>query len=1068
MRRAALLTLSLLAAAPLRADEAARREGLELFERRVRPTFADRCVRCHGPREGGKPPRGGLRLDTPAGLLAGGSSGPSVVPERPEESPLLVRLRAPEDEERMPPDGPLAPELIDDIARWVRLGAPVPGVAAVSTATNDDPRWAMSALRPATPPPVQDAAWCRTDVDRFILAKLEAVGLRPAPEADRRTLLRRVTFDLTGLPPTVEEAAAFLADEAPDAWDRLVDRLLASPAHAERWARHWLDVARYADTKGYVFVEDRAYPGAWTYRDWVVRSLAQDLPWPAFVERQLAADVLVERGELPRSELAALGFQTLGRRFLNDPWDVADDRLDVATRGLLGLTVSCARCHDHEFEPIPQRDYYALVGVLRSASEPPPPPIDDRQDEQALAYRAEKARREAEAARVFTAADAALRTRERAPARVAAYLVAVRDARGADDTAAAGLAKERGLEAALLARWRAWLKAGAPAEPRRALTLPAALPDAAAVAGLLAGLTDDAIAAEAPGLLAGIAAATSSAPVAAALLLTREAPRDLAGLAALVAPALADPAVLDAPGAPLGLAPAEVEQLLEPGDKDHVQKSRAAVAELEASHPGAPARAHALADGPPFTAPLLRRGRRDQPGEAVPRGFLACLSPGGVAPVWTATTGRLELARAIAGHPMAARAIVNRVWGWRFGEALARTPSDLGARGERPTHPELLEWLAARFIESGGSLRRLHRLLVGSAVYRQASTPDPAAREQDPEGRLLAWFPRRRLSAEEVRDALLAQAGALDRTVGGRPVDLETSPRRTLYAFVDRQEPPAFLRTFDAPSPDAHAPRRSPTTVPQQALFLLDAPFVHAQARALGRAVEGVPAGVERVQALWARALGRPASAEEEAAALALVARGPTTPPRSPWTNGRARLEGERVVDFVPLPHFTGDAWRGGPALPDPALGWCLLTRDGGHPGRGDGFAVARRLVLPAGTATIRGAVVHAAKQGDGVRARVVSDRQGLLLQAVVRHGSAELSVDGLAVTEGETLDFVVDCRANEGWDSFRWAPEVTLAGGASFSAALDFAGPTSTPPLDPWARLAHALVLTNEWLHVD
>src|SRR5579885_560826 len=385
----ALAALGLPAAAEP-AKPATPAEAAEFFEKRVRPVLVENCQACHGD----KKQRGGLRLDSRAALLKGGENGPAVAPGDPGKSRLIQAVRHAGDL-KMPPKKQLPAEAVEALAAWVKMGAPWPETPQaaqgdpLSPAAARDRHWAFRPVRKPVLPAVRHEGWVRTPVDRFILARLEEKGHRPAPPADRRTLLRRITFDLIGLPPTPEEVDAFLNDPSPDAYEKVVDRLLASPHYGERWGRHWLDVARYADTKGYVFTDERRFPFSYTYRDWVIRSLNEDLPYDQFVLQQLAADQLLPLtlssppaaggegrvGGDDKRSLAAMGFLTLGRRFLNNPHDIIDDRIDVVCRGLMGLTVACARCHDHKYDPISQKDYYALYGVFASSVEPKELPV---------------------------------------------------------------------------------------------------------------------------------------------------------------------------------------------------------------------------------------------------------------------------------------------------------------------------------------------------------------------------------------------------------------------------------------------------------------------------------------------------------------------------------------------------------------------------------------------------------------------------------------------------------------------------------------------------------------------
>ncbi len=715
-------------------------QAVEFFEKRVRPVLVEKCQSCHGP----KKQQGGLRLDSKAALLKGGDTGPVVQPGQPDKSLLIQAVRQAGDL-KMPPKGKLDAEAVAALAGWVKMGAPWPetatpakGSSAVAEARKS--HWSFRPVTKPALPAVKNAAWVSNPVDRFVLARLEAAGLTPAPPADRRTLLRRVSFDLIGLPPTPEEVAAFEADTAPEAYERLVDRLLASPRYGERWGRHWLDVARYADTKGYVFTDERRFPYAYTYRDYVIRSFNEDLPYDQFVVQQLAADQL-PLGNDPRP-LAAMGYLTLGRRFLNNQQDIIDDRIDVTMRGLQGLTVACARCHDHKFDPIPQKDYYSLYGVFASSVEPRDLPLlgtPDRTPE-LVAFEAELAKRKAAVEKFRQEHQKELSQRNRK----------VRD--------------------------------------------------------------------------------------------------ELRGL----------------------------------------QKK---VDQWQVVGRGAPPRAMVLNDATaPVEPHVLLRGNPRNVGPAVPRQFLEVVA-GEKRHPFKKGSGRLELAQAIASkdNPLTARVLVNRVWAWHFGKGLVRTPSDFGTRGEPPTHPELLDWLAATFMEEGWSVKKLHKLILLSSTYRQASDGNEKAAQADPENRLLGRMNRQRLDFEAMRDGLLAAAGRLDVRSGGPAVDLTRAPfstRRSVYGFIDRQNLPGLFRTFDFASPDASTAQRYTTTVPQQALFLMNSPFVVEQARHFVSRpdVAARPTDAAKIDRLYRLAYGRAAAPDEVELGRRFLAEAARAPAKlSPW-----------------------------------------------------------------------------------------------------------------------------------------------------------------------------------------
>jgi mono/diheme cytochrome c family protein len=721
--------LCLLLPAVLHAAPPANPQAVEFFEKHVRPVLVSKCQSCHGP----KRQQSGLRLDSRAALLQGSDNGAVLVPGEPDKS-LLVKAIRYDGDVQMPPKGKLPAEAVAHLTTWVRMGAPWPDgdVKAdehtLSVAEVRRTHWSFQPVRKPALPAVKDRVRVKTPIDAFVLARLDAKGLTLAPAVDRRTLIRRVTLDLHGLPPTPEEVAAFEADRSADAYARLVDRLLASPRYGERWGRHWLDVARYADSKGYVFTDERRYPFAYTYRDYIIRSFNEDLPYDQFVVQQLAADQL-PLGEDKRP-LAALGYLTLGRRFLNNIHDIIDDRIDVTMRGLQAMTAGCARCHDHKFDPIPQNDYYSLYGVFASCVEPKELPLIGRPEQttELVAFEKELAKRKAE---------------------VEKYRAEHKD------ELAKGNRKFRD------------------------------------------------------------------------------------GLRAL-------------------------------------QKK---VDQWQATAPFAPPRAMVLQDLPnPVTPQVFLRGNPNNHGPSVPRQFLEVVA-GEKRQPFRQGSGRLELARAIVDrdNPLTARVMVNRIWLHHFGAGLVRTPSDFGLRGEPPTHPELLDWLAATFLDNGWSIKKLHRLILLSSTYQQVSSVDPRLLQTDPDNRLLARMNRRRLDFEAMRDSLLAVAGRLDTTMGGRAVELTTAPfsgRRSVYGFIDRQNLPGLFRTFDFASPDTSTPQRYTTTVPQQALFLMNSPFVIEQARHLAKRAD-VAAQMEdemKINRMYQLAYGRAPEPDEIALGLRYLA----------------------------------------------------------------------------------------------------------------------------------------------------------------------------------------------------
>ncbi len=1096
---ATVVLLAGLSVAPsARADE-----GLEFFESKIRPVLVKECYECHAA--DAKQIHGGLLLDHQAGLLKGGDSGPAVTPGDVQASSLIAALR--HESFEMPPEGKLPDEVIQDFVRWVEMGAPDPRSEATETkslamsleeAAN---HWAYRPLvRPALPP-LADASWPLNDIDHFVLARLESEGLRPVRPATKREWIRRATFDLIGLPPTPQEIDAFLADESSSAYETVVERLLGSPHYGERWGRHWLDVARYAEDQAHTFAVKPSTSG-YRYRDWVIDALNDDLPYDQFVKLQIAAD-LMDLDEAARfRHLPALGFFGLGAQYYKNSdaerakADELDDRVDTLTRGFLGLTVSCARCHDHKYDAIPTQDYYSLAGVFQSsklddAALVPQPQVEAYQASQQRITKADEAVKAFVAQQQRTAAETeALKLADYA---LAAWRFRQAEAAGTPRPLAE-LASSTGLAEPLLRRWIEWLgdeSRRQPAPPDtvqawvRLANAPAAKP---AVADAATGAaTPDAPAAE---LASNSEAATASGPVPASPVeaestasaeseLTALAERietelrialdiragrlpagtDLAAGTDLTADAASPPkyepgkprytsplvtklnpivdvavdltgatqlhlVISDAgdgkscdhadwveplllhPDGPIRLtdlkwkkvetgfgnvnvdrnvsgqplriggqtfanglgshAPCVIVYDLPPGvtrfqaragldnggsdqgacgDQASIQfrvyteqpndlqqlqagevkpdqgvlsqtqtellkwaladKGMFAISDKQldqllsgppleqltqlrdelksvqqAAVPQYPV-AHVISEAQIADMHVFIRGNPARRGELAPRRFLRVLAD--VAPAdFAQGSGRLELANAIADprNPLTPRVFVNRVWQQHFGRGLVGTPSNFGALGEAPTHPELLDHLAAKFVASGWSIKSLHREIMLSATYRLSSDWDEQAAAVDGDNRWLWRMNRRRLDVEAWRDSLLAVSGRLDGKLTGPSTELDASDnvRRTVYGKISRHELNSLLRLFDFPDANITSERRSETTVPQQQLFVLNSPFMVEQAKAVAQRLFGdAQRPIEdQIRDAFLVLYGRPASDAELSLGAAFLGR-PTT-----------------------------------------------------------------------------------------------------------------------------------------------------------------------------------------------
>ncbi len=886
---------------------------VEFFEKKIQPIFKETCYKCHSL-EANKA-KGGLTLDTREGLLKGGETGPAFKAGDPAKSLMITAIGYKDPDLQMPPKGEkLTAQQVADLTEWVKMGAPDPrkpvsaAIATKLSGLTDKARshWAYQPVKKPATPNVKNRAWCITPVDAFIAQKIEEKGMVPSPGlldraqvTDKETLIRRATFDLIGLPPTPEETNAFISDNAPPqvAFGKVVDRLLASPQYGERWGRFWLDTARYADTVGGDRGDnnriDYRYPYAWTYRDWVIKAMNNDMPYDQFITQQLAADKIPNNSP---ENLAALGFITIGERFGNNN-DVINDRIDVVTKGFLAMTVSCARCHDHMFDPIPTKDYYALHGVFANITEPSEKPLISPPGQKALLEDFEKklAALEEENRQKYYTLVADLNGTFRKNA--GAYLVAFQKNRGSasaeDQLAAAKLMKDEKLEREMVNDMGRKLNREDP------------------VFGPIKRFYDGGdswkeIAKEVvankggkynPIVAAAFAGTSPSTFDDLARIYTKiftdvdSKGRDYIKAAAVTKDGLVSG--FDGPTTQLLNVPYKAEI----AGKLNTEALRDATNTLPLqirgrggfifgkinnhllTHDGAPKRAMVVADKPnPQDTAVMIRGQAETRGDIVPRSFLEVLSPGGKRQAFKQGSGRLELAQCIANktNPLTARVMVNRVWLHHFGEGFVRTPDDLGTQAEAPTHPELLDYLSSYFVEQGWSFKKLHKLIMLSKVYQESSFTVPAHEVIDPENRLLWRANVRRLDFEAMRDSLLVFSGKLDRTVGGQPVNLTDEPysyRRSVYGYIDRGNVPELMSHFDFSRPDMPNSKRTTTVVPQQALYLMNSPMAADVARSvIARPdVDKVADNVSRVNAIYRVMFQRSPRQGEVALALKFV-----------------------------------------------------------------------------------------------------------------------------------------------------------------------------------------------------
>lgn len=849
-----LPTLLLVAAA------SAQTSPEEYFEKNVRPVLANRCQGCHNP----KALQAGLDLTTAAGFRKGADTGPVVVAGDVEKSRIL-QVTSYLERLKMPPTGKLPDQELAVLRTWVERGAVWPSSDGDSTLATRPAQKGYSraqkefwSFRPVTRPPlptVRDMAWVRSPIDRFILAKLEAQQLTPAPAADKRTLLHRVTLDLTGLPPTAAEADAFVADSSPDAYAKVIDRLLASPRYGEKWGRHWMDVARYADSTG--ADEDYRYPHAWRYRDYVINAFNADLPYDQFVREQIAGDLLPPPAgqQVNTAGIIATGFLALGPKLVAEQdkvkmfYDIVDEQIDVTGKAILGLTISCSRCHDHKFDPVSIKDYYSLASIFASTKQLAQiegtvsklyyaPLVAKPIAAEYEAHQALVAAKQADINAVIAAEGR--RYRDLHAPRLAEYMLAARKvyAEGAD---ASAMAAQSGLDTKLLQRWAAYLK---PSKERRAH-------------------------------LERFYDSPASAAQYQAEFLAEVARRNAEPKRKFLAGDNRFYTEVALGKGPLTLPAEKPEAFYSETARQQIAALKADLEAIKAKAPPEPPFACAVAEDQPVEQRVFLRGNPESKGEPVAKRFPLILA-GDVQPPITQGSGRLELANWLASpaNPLTARVMVNRIWQGHFGQGLVRTPNNFGFAGERPSHRELLDWLAAEFVEQGWSIKRMHRLLLLSNTYQQSVLASPATREKDADNRLLSRFPMRRKTVEEIRDSLLQLDGSLDLTMGGslqsgegtdnefsdsrKSIDPDVSTRRTVYLPIRRSNLSSLFNLFDFGDGTTSTEMRSETNVAPQALYMMNGKFVAARAANLAAQIGKTSAGLdERIRQAWRAVLGR-------------------------------------------------------------------------------------------------------------------------------------------------------------------------------------------------------------------
>ncbi|HUR20074.1 MAG TPA: PSD1 and planctomycete cytochrome C domain-containing protein [Vicinamibacterales bacterium] len=906
----------LVTAISVRADvqqAAAAAQSADFFEARVRPILAANCYECHAEEA-----KGDLRVDSREGLLKGGESGPAIVVGDPDKSLLIQAVRQSDPSApRMPKNkSKLKPEDIEVLVEWVRAGAVWPASSKSTPAATAAPAkvmeitaahrefWSVRPLSKPVVPSVKTAGWAKTDIDRFILARLEKDGLRPVAMADKLALIRRVTLDLTGVPPTPEEVDAFTKDGSADAFAKLVDRLLASPRYGETWGRVWLDVARYGEDdyrsldpegRGY-----NPYPNAYLYRDWVIKAFNDDMPYADFVRAQLAADLL-DPSQRVRN-VPALGFLGLG------PWyydngaveitraDERHDRVDAVSRGFLGLTVGCARCHDHKYDPIPTSDYYGLAGVFLNTEYHEYP-----QAPQAIVDEFKAQEKKIEKKQELLGQYLQKESEQLADTlafQISKYMVAAWRVSGEPKDDKTRVVESQKLDYELFDRYlrfldkpptfypylKAWQEmvrgGGTEGEAKRLAGEFQDLVIDVLLARRDIKVENDIIVAKAlPGtkpkerlnkpnafvtnddFCPGCGLELKSMPIERTNLWTDVFSRDLENEN--------NPAIAPKRGL-LSFGGWGLERQLGPDRRALIQALRDDIESMEKAMPEPYPYVHGVHDlpTPPVNLKVAIRGSQYRSGAEVPRGFLSVLGKP-ERQTFTKGSGRLELAEAIVQQPITARVIVNRIWKGHFGTGLVDTPSNFGVNGERPSHPELLEYLAQYFIDHGMSIKALHREILRSTAYQLSTANNPANFEKDAGNRLYWRANRSRLTAEQLRDSVLFVAGSLESKMGGPATTLTPlSGRRTIYGRVSRYRLDEFLQLFDFPSPMQSAEKRFNTNVPLQRLFLMNSDFMQQQAERLAERVIAEPTDLARITKAYRLIFGRTPTADEVKAGL--------------------------------------------------------------------------------------------------------------------------------------------------------------------------------------------------------
>jgi len=1184
------------------------KEQAEFFESKIRPILVNNCYECHSSDSKAK---ADLYLDSKQGMLKGGDSGPALKLGDPGGSLFIERIKSAI--EPMPPSGAaLSEDQISDLEAWVRSGAPDPrgGSNAAVLKSNADIKkarqhWSFQKVQTPKTPDVNSIYggklknWAKYNpIDAFVLRGLETQGMLPSQPADKLQLIRRAYFDMLGIPPTYAEVQAFINDTDPEAWGKVVERLLATPQYGERWGRYWLDVARYADTTGEGNRRGRRneFIYAWTFRDWIIQALNADMPYDEFLKYQIAADRIQEKDEeSSKFHLAAMGFLTLGRRDRGNE-EIIDDRIDVVTRGTMGLSVYCARCHSHKFDPVPIADYYSLYGVFNSSQEPKeegkPILIDDSQlgkngflanpefrEFQSKLVTLERNHEQFKNSKQFEWENQARTNAFR-------YMSWSEDFSDRDkqirdnkkefrdktkkfkmkediaDTWQRYLSRKK-VDDPVWGPWVAYAelpkgqfrarvrqtaqklkKDNAKRKGGRKLNEyveqflvnnpPANLNQAAIRYGQLF--------AQADGMWRQVIGLhnrkKTSNPELKLPSSFQDAEKKVGykfqkdDMAAKWEPLRR---VIYGRGSPCDYSFDRIKRFDRGLERDEERRFIAKIEDLKKNHPGSPPRAMVLEDkSRPTDERIMIKGNRGQRGPEAPRQFLEILSGEDRKPFPKDTSGRLELAEAITSkdNPLTARVMVNRIWLNHFGRGIVNTPSEFGLRAEKPSHQQLLDWLSMYFMSNQGgpewTMKKLHRLILTSNTYQQASDDRPKYTRKDPDNMYLFKMPRRRLGFEAFRDGLLSISGRIDTTMGGRPIKLtgdSTNYRRTIYGYIDRRNLDDIFKTFDFANPDATAGQRSKTTVAQQALFMMNNPLVADLANKLVNRPEFRSAknDNQRITMLYNLVFQRQPEPIELKLGLRFIEEQTGGRPTvmgnvNTWYNGYGSSqynEKSKIarVRFFSFPWNDGKVWQGSARRPDPQFGNMHLAARNGHPSKS--HVVIRRWVAPRDTnVNISGRLEHylddEAKEvweqykdrpkpqrdaldraWDGVTGMIVHSQTGRgydrfgkqLWKGDAKRRGIGANKNDITVKRGDMIDFVVTQKKYIYQDNFKWNPIIKVTEEVAqalaqnndakaitqWTASEEFEGESfKAKPLTHWEKYVQVILLSNELAFVD